>query len=86
MSLTQKDPQALFNRTYQLEQELLTLKEDLAELKGEFVFHKEYNSGGLDKDTVKKVMKAAKSKAAQDNLVEKIEELQEIEEIQNRYS
>ena len=81
-----KDPQALFNRTYQLEQELLTLREDLGELKTEFTFHKEYCTGGLDKETVKKVMKAAKAKAAQDNLVEKIEELQEIEAIQNRYS
>ena len=81
-----KNPQDLYKRTYQLEQELLTLKEDIGELKGEFTFHKEYNVGGLDKETVKKVMKAAKAKAAQDNLIEKIEELQEIEEIQNRYS
>lgn len=81
-----KDPKSLYDRTYQLEQELLTLKEDLKELKGEFVYHKEYNQGGLEKDVVVKTMKAAKAKAAQDNLKEKIEELEEIEEIQNRYS
>lgn len=81
-----KDPKELYDRTYQLEQELLTLKEDLKELKGEFVYHKEYNPGGLEKDVVVKTMKAAKAKAAQDNLKEKIDELQEIEEIQNRYS
>lgn len=81
-----KDPKALYDRTYQLEQELLTLKEDLKELKGEFVYHKEYNQGGIEKDVVVKTMKAAKAKAAQDNLKEKIEELEEIEEIQNRYS
>ena len=81
-----KNPQDLYNRTYQLEQELLTLKEDIGELKNEFVFHKEYNVGGLDKETVKKVMKAAKAKAAQDNLIEKIEELEELQEIQETYS
>ena len=58
----------------------------MKELKGEFVYHKEYNQGGLDKDVVVKTMKAVKAKAAQDNLKEKIEELEEIEEIQNRYS
>ena len=79
-----KDPQALFNRTYQLEQELLTLKEDLAELKGEFVFHKEYNSGGLDKDTVKKVMKAAKARAKQDDIKKRIGELEELETIMEK--
>lgn len=81
-----KSPQDLYNRTYQLEQELLTLKEDLGELKNEFVFHKEYCVGGMPKEDVRKIMRAAKAKAAQDNLIEKIEELQEIEEIQNRYS
>lgn len=81
-----KDPKSLYDRTYQLEQELLTLKEGLKELKGEFVYHKEYNQGGLEKDVVVKTMKAARAKAAQDNLKEKIEELEEIEEIQNRYS
>lgn len=82
----QKDPQALFDRSYQLEQELITLKEDIGELKGEFSYHKDYCPNGLDKDDVKKIMKAAKAKAAQDNLKDKIAELTEIEEIQNKYS
>lgn len=84
--ITQKDPKDLYRRAYQLGQELITLKEDLAELKGEFAYHKEFNKGGLDKGVVATTIKAAKAAAAQDNLKEKIEELQEIEEIQNRYS
>ena len=83
---TLKDPKDLYRRAYQLSQELITLKEDLVELKGEFTYHKEYCKGGLDKGVVATTIKAAKAKAAQDNLKEKIEELQEIEEIQNRYS
>lgn len=81
-----KNPQNLFNRAYQLEQELITLKEDLKELRQEFIFHKEFNTSGLDKEVVKRTMKAAKAKASQDNLKDKIEELEEIEEIQNKYS
>jgi DNA repair exonuclease SbcCD ATPase subunit len=81
-----KDAKELYRRAYNIEQEILTLKEDLSELKGEFTFHKEYNPGGLDKDEVRKTMKAAKARAAQDNLKEKIEELEEIEQIQNKYS
>lgn len=81
-----KEAKNLYARTYQLEQELLTLKEDLKELKGEFVFHKEYNTGGLDKELVQKTMKAAKAKAAQDNLAEKVSELEELQEIQELYA
>ena len=81
-----KQAKDLYARAYQLEQELLTLKEDLKELKGEFVFHKEYNVGGLDKELVAKTMKAAKAKAAQDNLAEKVSELEELQEIQELYS
>lgn len=81
-----KDMKNLFERAYQLEQELLTLKEDLKELKGEFVYSEKYNPEGFAKEDVQKTMKAAKAKAAQDNLAERIEELQEIEEIQNKYS
>lgn len=84
--VTLKDAKDLYNRAYQLAQELITLKEDLAELKNEFVYHKEFNKGGLDKGVVGVTIKAAKAKASQDNLKEKIEELEEIEEIQNRYS
>lgn len=81
-----KDPQELYNRTYQVEQELITLKEDLKDLRESFSVHKEFNPGGLDKDYVKKVMKAAKAQAAQDNLRGKMEELNEIAEIQDKYS
>lgn len=81
-----KDPKELYNRTYQLEQELITLKEDLKELRVEFVAHKEFNPGGLDKELVKKIQKAAKAQAAQDNLRDKADELNEIAEIQDKYS
>lgn len=81
-----KEAKNLYARAYQLEQELLTLKEDLKELKGEFVFHKEYNVGGLDKETVQKTMKAAKHRASQDNLAEKVSELEELQEIQELYA
>lgn len=84
--VTLKDPKDLYRRAYQLSQELITLKEDLTELKNEFTFHKEFTKNGLDKGVVTTTIKAAKAAAAQDNLKEKIEELQEIEEIQNRYS
>lgn len=83
---TKKDAKVLFNRGYQLEQELITLKEDLKELADEFTYHKEFCTNGLPKTEVKKILRAARAKANQDNLKEKIEELEEIEEIQNRYS
>lgn len=65
----------LFNRTYKLEIESLEAKELQKELKGEYTYDKEFNPAGLDKDVVKKVMKAAQSKAKSDNLKEKAEEL-----------
>lgn len=80
------EKQNLFDRAYQLEQEILTLTEDLKELKGEFVFHKEYNTSGFDKKEVEKIMKAAKAKVKQDDLKAKAEELNEIQQIQELYS
>ena len=76
-----KERQALFDRTYQLEQEILTLQEDLKELTGEFVYNSDYNPEGLEKDLVKKIMQAAKSKVRQDNLKEKAEKLLEIDSL-----
>lgn len=81
-----KEKQSLFDRTYQLEQEILTLQEDLKELKGEFVYHKEYNTDGFDKDEVAKIQKAAKAKAKSDDLKAKADELNEIQQIQDTYS
>lgn len=80
------EKQNLFDRAYQLEQEILTLTEDLKELKGEFVYHKEYNTQGYDKKEVEKIMKAAKAKVKQDDLKAKAEELNEIQQIQELYS
>lgn len=81
-----KEKQNLFDRTYQLEQEILVLQEDLKELKGEFVYHKEYNTDGFDKDEVAKIQKAAKAKAKSDDLKAKADELNEIQQIQDTYS
>ena len=80
------EKQNLFDRAYQLEQEILTLTEDLKELKGEFVYHKEYCPNGFDKKEVEKIMKAGKAKAKQDDLKAKAEELNEIQQIQELYS
>lgn len=68
----------LFNRFYSLEQEIIQAKELQKDLKNEFTFEKEFNSGGLDKDTVKKVSKAAAAKAKDDDLQGKAAELTEI--------
>jgi len=71
----------LFNRTYNLEQEIVQAKELQKELKGEFEYHKEMNTSGLEKEIVKKVMKAAVAKAKQDQLEQKANDLLELNEI-----
>lgn len=71
----------LFRRTYNLEQEVIQAKELQKDLKDEFTYHKELNTSGLDKDVVKKVIRAAKAKASQDDLKTKAAELVEIDEI-----
>lgn len=71
----------LFNRTYNLEQEIVQAKELQKELKGEFEYHKELNSSGLEKEVVKKVQKAAVAKAKQDQLEKKANDLLELNEI-----
>ena len=76
----------LFQKAYQVESELAMLKDDLKDIKSTFTYHKEHNISGLDKDVVKKVMRAAKAKAAQDNLRDKADELNEIAAIQDKYS
>ena len=81
-----KERQSLYNRAYQLAQEIITLQEDLKELKGEFSYDKEYNSDGFDKKEVAKIIKAAVAKAKADDLKTKAEELEELQEIQETYS
>ena len=71
----------LFNRTYNLEQEVVQAKELQKELKGEFEYHKELNTSGLEKEIVKKVMKAAVAKAKQDQLEQKANDLLELNEV-----
>ena len=71
----------LFNRTYNLEQEVVQAKELQKELKGEFEYHKEMNTSGLEKDVVQKVMKAAVAKAKQDQLEQKANDLLELNEL-----
>lgn len=81
-----KELQDLYTRTYNLQTEILTLQEDLKELKGEFTFHKEYNVEGYEKDEVKDVMKAAAAKAKSDDLQAKSEEYAKLQELQDLYS
>lgn len=81
-----KDKQNLYSRAYQLAQEIITLQEDLKELKGEFSYDKEYNTDGFDKKEVTKIIKAAVAKAKADDLKTKAEELNELQEIQETYS
>ena len=71
----------LFRRTYNLEQEVIQAKELQKDLKDEFTYHRELNTSGLDKEVVKKVIRAAKAKASQDDLKTKAAELVEIDEI-----
>ena len=71
----------LFSRTYNLEQEVVQAKELQKELKGEFEYHKENNTSGLEKEVVKKVMKAAVAKAKQDQLQQKANDLLELNQI-----
>lgn len=81
-----KEKQSLYDRAYQLEQEILVLQEDLKELKSEFTYEKEYNTDGFPKADVADVMKAAKAKAKNDNLEEKIEDLKSIQNVISQYS
>jgi len=78
--------QELYSRQYQLSQELLTIKKDMAALIEEFSYHKNDNPEGYDKKEVKKITKAASAKATEDNLAEKVSELEELQEIQELYS
>ena len=81
-----KDKQNLYSLAYQLAQEIITLQEDLKELKGEFSYDKEYNTDGFDKKDVSKIIKAAVAKAKEDDLKTKADELNELQEIQETYS
>lgn len=71
----------LFRRTYNLEQEVIQAQELQKELKNDFSYDKEFNVQGLPKKDVAKIMKAAKSKAQQNNLKEKADELLEIDSL-----
>lgn len=55
-------------------------------MKGEYTYHKEYCVDGFEKEEVAKIMKAAKAKVKQDDLLAKAEELNEIQQIQDTYS
>lgn len=69
----------LFKRAYNLEQEIVQAQELLKDLKNDFSFDREFNTSGLPKKEVAKIMKASKAKAVQNNLKSKAEELLEID-------
>lgn len=77
----QEARKALFNRYYNLEQEVIQAKELQKELKNEFTYDKEFCVNGLTKDAVRDITKAAQAKARQDNLKEKAEELLAVHEL-----
>lgn len=81
-----KERQALYNRAYQLAQEVITLQADLKELAGEFTYDKEYNVEGFDKAEVKDLIKAATAKAKDDDLQAKAAEFTKLQELQDLYS
>lgn len=82
MTVSEKEMKKnLFQRTYNLEQEVIQAKELQKELKTEFSYDKEFNTNGIDKKVVQKIMKAAIAKAGQNNLKEKAEELIEIDKL-----
>lgn len=83
--MTTKNLKDLYTRSIQLEREILVLSEDLKELRGEYTYDKEYNVEGHPKEEVTLVMKAAKSKAKEENLQEKVDTLNEIVGIQEQY-
>jgi hypothetical protein len=78
--------QNLFDRAYQLAQEIITLQEDLKQLNIEFAYDKKDNTEGYDKKEVKKIIKAAMLKAKEDDLAGKASDLKELQEIQEIYS
>ena len=74
-----KDRKELFKRAYNLEQESVQAQELLKELKTDFSYDKDVCTDGLPKKDVAKILRAAKAKAAQNNLKEKAEELLEVD-------
>lgn len=69
----------LFQRTFNLECEVLEAQELQKEAKAEYTYHEEMNPNGLDKEDVSKIIKSAKAHAKQNNLKEKAEELLELD-------
>lgn len=61
MQYTEKD---LYERLVVLEEQKITVTEDINQLKKDFTYHKEHNTGGLFKDDVKTTHGAAKLEAA----------------------
>lgn len=80
------DQKSLFERAFNLENEILTAQELLKELKAEYTYHAEENPQGLYKEDVASTLKAAKSYAKQVDLNEKIEELKGIDSLIEEFS
>ncbi len=58
-----KKQKTLFNQAVHLMIEKMVLDQDLKQLKEDFTYHKQHNTDGMDKNTVKLVMKAASLQA-----------------------
>lgn len=80
MNITEK-AKTLFQRSYNLNQEIILLQESLKDIKNEFEYHKEFNTNGLPKEDVKRIMKASAAKAKSDDLKGKSAELLEIDQL-----
>jgi len=76
----------LFQRTFNLECEVLEAQELQKEVKAEYTYHEDMNPNGLDKDEVAKLIKAAKAAAKGNDLKEKAKELLELDELVEEYS
>lgn len=77
-AITEKE---LFTRALQLEREILILQSDLKQLKEDATYSEGDNPKGIEKGIVADILKAAKFKAKDSDLLEQIEKLQTCENI-----
>jgi len=74
-----KDRKELVKSGYNIAKAIVQAQELLKELNPDFSYDKDVCTDGLPKKDVAKILRAAKAKAAQNNLKEKAEELLEVD-------